>query len=93
MGSILQDLCIDTLESFGEGLLTVNEYLETAEECASNVFQPTAKWRPEEVKKPWLPWSEAHVNIESEQGPSGFPKDYRLLLALRCNVARRPDGI
>lgn len=92
-GSALKDLCFDSLGGFGEALLKTLDFLQAAEEAKSPVFQPTVVWRPEEVEEPWLPWQHAHVNIESKAGPSGFPKDYRLLLAMRCEVSRRPSGV
>lgn len=92
-GSALKDLCFDSLEGFGEALLKTLDFLQAAEKINSPVFQPTAVWRPEKVKEPWLLWQDAHVNVEAKAGPSGFPKDYRLLLAKKCEVSRRPSGV
>jgi hypothetical protein len=92
-GSALENLCLDYLEGFGEALLKTLDFLQAAEETKSPVFKPIAVWRPEEVKEPWSRWRDCHVNIESPAGPRGFPLDYRLLLAKKCEVSRRPQGV
>lgn len=91
--STLEDLCFDSLEGFGEAELSTQEFTLAANESRSPDFQTEAVWRPEEVEPPWLRWQNAHVNIESQVGNSSFPKDYRLLLAMRCAVTRRPNGV
>ena len=91
--STLEDLCFDELEGFGEAMLRAEDFIQAAEESRSPVFQPKAAWRPEEVVERWSAWLNAHVNIESEAGPDSFPRDYRLLLAMRCEVPRRPNGM
>ena len=91
--STLEDLCFDSLAGFGEAVLRTKDFVRAAEESRSQNFRPEAAWRPDEVEAQWLPWLNAHVNIESQAGPSSFPKDYRLLLAIRCDVPRRPHGV
>ena len=92
-GDNLEDLCFDTLEGFGEALLKTLDFLEAAKDSGSPDFRPTAVWRPKEVKGPWEPWQDAHVNIESQAGAKDFPPRYRLELAMRCEVPRRPRGV
>lgn len=92
-GSVLKDLCIDSLDGFGEGLLKTEDILDAATHCLSPVFTPNAVWSPDDVEPLWGAWRNAHANIESERGPVNFPDDFRLLLAQTCEVSRRPDGI
>lgn len=90
-GSQIRDLCIDLLAGFGEALITTRDILDSAKDLRSPVFKPQVLWRPDEVVQPWVDWKDAHVNVESEQPSSGFPDDFRLLLAERCYVSRPPD--
>lgn len=92
-GSALEELCFDSLKGFGEGLLNVGEVIQAAEHSSSPNFEPFVVFRPDEVEEPRSRWREAHANIESEAGNDRFPRDYRLLLAMKCYVSRRPDGI
>ena len=90
-GIQLGDLCIDSLTGFGEALITTREILDAAEESFSPVFRPQAVWRPGEAMPPLDAWANAHINIESKRPSSGFPDDFRLLLASRCYVSRPPE--
>jgi hypothetical protein len=92
-GSSLEDLCLDYLEGFGEALLKTLDFLQAAEETKSPVFKPVAVWRPEEVEEPWSRWRGCHVNIESQAGDANFPVSYRVLLAKKSEVSRRPRGV
>ena len=85
-----QDLCIETLVDCGEAVITTEAILEAAKDVVSPVFQPQVVWRPDEVKSPWFAWSDAHVNVQSNQPSSGFPEDYRKILSERCYVSRPP---
>ena len=92
-GNKLDDLCLSTLEGFGHGLLTTSDCIEAAESTPSPNFSPSVHWRPSAAEEAWSQWRDAHVQVESAAGDQNFPKTYRLELALRCQVVKRPAGL
>ncbi|MCY3545131.1 MAG: hypothetical protein OXH22_14005 [Chloroflexi bacterium] len=90
LGSSLRGLCFDRLEGAGEAHLQVGKCIELSQGI-SDEFQPQVYWRPDKVPDPWLQWKDAHVQIESLEGNSSFPRSYRALLADNATCLRPPD--
>ena len=88
----MKDLCVDGLNGAGEAYLQVKTCTELGEDI-SDEFKPKVFWRPDKITKAWEQWRDAHAQIESEGGNTGFPASYRALLAERATCLRSPDGI
>ncbi|MDO8750818.1 MAG: hypothetical protein Q7K03_06715 [Dehalococcoidia bacterium] len=93
MGDKLDDLCFSTLKGFGHGLLTASDCIEAAQSTPSPNFSSGVYWRPSAAEAAWGQWRDAHVQVESVAGDQNFPKTYRLELARRCQVVKRPAGL
>lgn len=89
-GYSLRDLCIEQLSGAGEAHLQV-EACVNLDPPISAEFNPKVYWRPDKVADPWKLWQEAHAQIESRGGNSGFPPSYRSLLAENATCLRAPD--
>ena len=88
----MKDLCVDGLNGAGEAYLQVKTCIELGGDI-SDEFKPKVFWRPDKITKAWKQWRDAHAQIESEGGNTGFPASYRALLAERATCLRSPDGI
>lgn len=90
LGSSLRDLCFDRLKGAGEAHLQVGKCIELSQGI-SDEFGTQVFWRPEKVAEAWLQWKDAHAQIESLEGNTGFPRSYRALLADNATCIRLPD--
>ena len=89
-GYSLQDLCINRLAGAGEAHLLVEQYIDTAKNGNSPVFDPRVYWRPMQVATEWTEWANAHAQVESERGDKNFPQTYRVALTLLASQLRPP---
>ena len=90
LGYALGDLCIEQLTGAGEAQLQVQACIELGQGI-SDEFDPKVYWRHDKVHRAWQRWRDAHAQIESEGGNSGFPTSYRSLLAENATCLRPPE--
>ena len=90
LGSTVRDLCIEQLSGAGEAYLQVKLCVELAQGISSQ-FAPKVYWRPDKVHETWECWKDAHAQVESLGGNSGFPMSYRSLLAEKATCLRPPE--
>ena len=91
-GFTLRDLCIEQLSGAGEAHLQVKSCIVLGQGI-SDEFNPKVYWRPDKVAKPWERWKDAHAQIESHSGNTGFPTSYRSLLAENTTCLRPPGEL
>jgi hypothetical protein len=95
-GAVPEDLRIEHLQGCGQAHHIAGDYLALAAE-ASQIegvpFQVRVEWRPNDqyVSEPWRVWADAHVQVESMEGPPDFLIEFRRLLAIRTRGSAPPD--
>lgn len=91
-GYMLRDLRVGRLGGAGEAHLEVETCIRLGQGI-SDEFNPKVYWRPDNAGEAWESWRDAHAQIESMGGNSGFPTSYRSLLAENATCLRPPDNV
>lgn len=89
--SDLEGLCIGSLAGAGQAHVTRRICVDAALDISPQ-FKPEVYWRPDKVGQDWEPWSDAHVQVESDGGNDSFPITYRLRLSERATPVKPPQG-